>query len=65
MAAAPAAAEEVTTVDDVRVFVRAYALARAKCAPALAAAYIRAQLDEVRELRCSACMSTTCGMLSM
>ena len=61
-APAPAAAEVTNTADDVRVFVRAYPLARAKCAPALAAAYIRAQLDEVRTpggllVQCSAGMS--------
>ena len=50
MATAAAAAE--APVDDVRVFVRAYPQARAKCSPALAAAYIRAQLDEVRSAGC-------------
>lgn len=42
-----AAAAAEAPVDDTRVFVRAYPQARAKCAPALAAAYIRALLDEV------------------
>lgn len=56
MATAAAAAE--APVDDVRVFVRAYPQARAKCSPALAAAYIRAQLDEVS----AECVSTALGV---
>ena len=38
----------MVTVDDVRVFVRAYPQTRARCPPALAAAYVRDLLDTVR-----------------
>lgn len=39
---------DVVTVDDVRVFVRAYPQARGRCPPAIAAACIRELLDTVR-----------------